>query len=169
MSEVGEDVEVLIHQRDPDLPLPRYALAGDAGADIPIAVDLTLAPGERALVPTGLSLALPPGWAAFVHPRSGLAARHGLTIVNAPGTVDAGYRGEIHVCLLNTDARASLTLAKGDLVAQLVFQRVGRARFVPVAGLPSSDRGTQGHGSTGGIAEWGATSPSHDNIEEKRQ
>ena len=100
---------------------------------------------------TGVAIALPDGYAAFVHPRSGLAARHGITLVNAPGTVDAGYRGEIKVCLLNTDQRAAVRIARGDRIAQLVVQPVSRARFVPVAELPASVRGSGGHGSTGGI------------------
>lgn len=108
----------------------------------------------RRLVRTGLALAVPEGWAAFVHPRSGLAARDGLTIVNAPGTVDAGYRGEVQVCLLNTDASRHVILRRGDLIAQLVFQRVGRASFAEVGTLPVSDRGSGGHGSTGGVSGW---------------
>ncbi|MDN4482124.1 dUTP diphosphatase [Demequina lignilytica] len=143
------DVEVLVAVTDPEVPLPRYSHPGDAGADITTREDVTLAPGERRTVPTGLRIALPQGYAAFVHPRSGLAARHGVTVVNAPGTVDAGYRGEIAVTLLNTDPAASVTLAKGDRIAQLVIQRVEAADFVPVADLPGSHRGEGGFGSTG--------------------
>jgi dUTP pyrophosphatase len=144
-------VDVLIAATD-CAPLPTYAHPGDAGADLVTTIDLTLAPGERATVPTGISIALPEGYAAFVHPRSGLAAKHGLTVVNAPGTVDAGYRGEIRVTLLNTDAGRALTLARGDRIAQLVIQRVERARFVSVEHLPDSSRGEGGFGSSGG---WG--------------
>lgn len=145
-------VDVRLMLLDDALPAPTYAHPGDAGADLVTRVDLTLAPGERASVPTGVAIALPEGYAAFVHPRSGLAARHGITVVNAPGTVDAGYRGEIRVTLLNTDATEPLTLRRGDRVAQLVVQRVERARFVLVRDvdeLAASARGTGGHGSTG--------------------
>lgn len=145
---------VLLQRIDPQLPAPAYARPGDAGADLAIDRDLELAPGERALVGTGVAIALPDGFAAFVHPRSGLAARQGLTIVNAPGTVDAGYRGEIKVCLLNTDLRETIRLERGDLIAQLVIQPVVRATFVEVDELPSSERGAGGHGSTGGVAGW---------------
>lgn len=150
----SERLRVGLQRLDAELPPPRYAHPGDAGADLAISEDCVLAPGQRKLVGTGMAIALPEGWAAFVHPRSGLAARSGLTIVNAPGTVDAGYRGEIRVCLLNTDREAPIVLARGDLIAQLVFQRVGHAEFVELAELPVSSRGTGGHGSTGGIAEW---------------
>ncbi|HMQ39372.1 MAG TPA: dUTP diphosphatase [Micropruina sp.] len=149
-----ENVQVLLQRLDDGVPVPRYAHPGDAGADLATAQDVTIEPGERVLVSTGIAIALPAGWVALVHPRSGLAARHGLTIVNAPGTVDAGYRGEIKVCLLNTDARTSVRLRRGDLIAQLVLQRVAQAAFVEVAELPSSDRGAGGHGSTGGIKGW---------------
>lgn len=151
---------VPVRRLDAGVPLPRYAHPGDAGADIAIAEDVTLAPGERALVGTGLALAVPQGWACFVHPRSGLAAREGLTIVNAPGTIDAGYRGEIRVCLLNTDTSRQVILRRGDLIAQLVFQPVGRAHFAETESLTDSARGEGGHGSTGGIANWSdATTP----------
>ncbi len=126
----------------------------DAGADLATTENVEIAPGERVLVGTGVALALPAGWVGLVHPRSGLAARHGLTIVNAPGTVDSGYRGEIKVCLLNTDPRHTIALRRGDLIAQLVVQRVAQARFVEVQRLPSSERGDAGHGSTGGIDAW---------------
>lgn len=143
------DVEILVSTTDPDVPLPRYAHPGDAGADLTTRRDVTLAPGQRETVPTGLRIALPAGYAAFVHPRSGLAARHGVTVVNAPGTVDAGYRGEVQVTLLNTDAHASVELKAGDRIAQLVIQRVEHATFVAVADLPGSHRGEGGFGSTG--------------------
>ena len=132
---------------------PAYAHPGDAGADLASSEDVTLAPGERRTVGTGVSIALPEGYAAFVHPRSGLAARHGITIVNAPGTVDAGYRGEIRVTLLNTDRREPVVLRRGDRIAQLVVQRVERVRFVAADELPGSIRGTGGFGSTGGLPQ----------------
>jgi dUTP pyrophosphatase len=144
-------VEVLIRRVDADVPLPAYAHPGDAGADLVTTVDVVLAPGERALVPTGVAIALPAGYAAFVHPRSGLAARLGLSIVNTPGTIDAGYRGEIKVLLVNHDPSAEVRLQRGDRVAQLVVQQVERARFVEVRRLPGSDRGDGGYGSTGGF------------------
>ncbi|MEU6428302.1 dUTP diphosphatase [Microbispora sp. NPDC046973] len=142
-------VEILIHRLDPDLPLPSYAHPGDAGADLYAAEDVELLPGERAVVRTGVAIALPDGYAAFVHPRSGLAARHGVTLVNAPGTIDAGYRGEIRVTMINTDAKEPVRLRRGDRIAQLVVQRVERATFYEVDRLPGSVRGTNGFGSTG--------------------
>ncbi|MGN6333681.1 MAG: dUTP diphosphatase [Motilibacteraceae bacterium] len=142
-------VDVLVRRLDPELPLPSYAHPGDAGADLVTAVDVELAPGERTLVPTGIALALPDGYAAFVHPRSGLAARHGISIVNAPGTVDAGYRGEVLVNLVNLDPRETVRLSRGDRIAQLVVQRVERVAFHEVDLLPGSARGEGGHGSTG--------------------
>jgi dUTP pyrophosphatase len=144
---------VAILRLDAGLPLPAYAHPGDAGADLMTAVDVTLDPGERALVPTGISIALPEGYVALVHPRSGLASRHGLSIVNTPGTVDAGYRGEIKVLLVNHDRTSAVTLHRGDRVAQLVFQRVERAIFTEVSALPESVRGAGGYGSTGGSRE----------------
>lgn len=144
------DLDVLLQRLDPDLPVPAYAHPGDAGADLVTRVDVTLEPGQRATVPTGIAIALPDGYAAFVHPRSGLAAKHGVTVVNAPGTVDAGYRGEIAVTLLNTDAGTPVVLHRGDRVAQLVIQRVERARFVEAERLPGSHRGEGGFGSSGG-------------------
>lgn len=129
--------------------LPVYAHPGDAGADLTAAEDVVLAPGERATVPTGLSIALPNGYVAFVVPRSGLAMKHGLTIVNSPGTVDAGYRGEIRVTLLNTDARESYAIAAGDRIAQLIVMELPKVRFVEVERLPGSERGEGGFGSTG--------------------
>lgn len=134
---------------DPDLPLPSYAHPGDAGADLHTTVDVVLAPGERALVPTGIALALPEGYVGLVHPRSGLAARHGVSIVNTPGTVDAGYRGEVKVLLVNLDPTEPVELRRGERVAQLVVQRVERAAFVEVDALPDSARGSGGYGSTG--------------------
>jgi dUTP pyrophosphatase len=142
-------VDVPVRRLDPDLPLPAYAHPGDAGADLVAAEDVVLAPGERRLVPTGIAIALPDGYVGLVHPRSGLAHRLGVTVLNAPGTVDAGYRGEIKVNLINLDPTTPLTLRRGDRVAQLVVQPVVRARFVPVAQLPDSARGEGGHGSTG--------------------
>ncbi|GII91989.1 dUTP diphosphatase [Sinosporangium siamense] len=142
-------VEVLIHRLDPDLPLPAYAHPGDAGADLFAVADVELLPGERAMVGTGVAIALPDGFAAFVHPRSGLAAKHGVTLVNAPGTVDAGYRGEIRVTLLNTDTKEAVRLQRGDRIAQLVIQRVERAAFYEADRLPGSARGDGGFGSTG--------------------
>ena len=144
-------VRVLISRLDPDLPMPGYAHPGDAGADLHARQDVFLAPGQRALVPTGVAIALPDGYAAFVHPRSGLAARHGITVLNAPGTVDAGYRGEILVNLLNTDAEEGFAIARGDRIAQLVVQQVSRAHFVEVRSLPGSQRGDNGHGASGGF------------------
>jgi dUTP pyrophosphatase len=145
-------VEVAMQLLDAGLPAPTYAHPGDAGADLVARVDVELPPGGRATVPTGVAIALPDGYAAFVHPRSGLAARCGVTTLNAPGTIDAGYRGEIHVILLNTDQHAAVSLRRGDRIAQLVVQRVEHAVFTPVHELPTSARGTGGHGSTGGFA-----------------
>ena len=142
-------VQVLITRLDPDLPLPRYAKGGDAGADIVSRIDISLAPGERALVPTGIAIALPDGYVALVHPRSGLAIKHGVTMVNAPGTVDAGYRGELQIILINHDKSESVSFKRGDRIAQLVIQKVERAEFVEVQDLPGSGRGSGGFGSTG--------------------
>nr|WP_221473776.1 dUTP diphosphatase [Planomonospora venezuelensis] len=139
----------MIHRLDAGLPLPSYAHPGDAGADLHAAEDVELPPGERAVVGTGVAIALPDGYAAFVHPRSGLAARHGVTMVNAPGTVDAGYRGEIRVTLINTDKKEAVRLRRGDRIAQLVIQKVERAVFHEVDRLPGSARGAGGFGSTG--------------------
>ncbi|MGW2090747.1 dUTP diphosphatase [Promicromonospora sukumoe] len=147
----GSTVDVLIRLLD-DVPVPSYAHPGDAGADLVTTVDVEIPPQGRVLVPTGVSIALPDGYAAFVHPRSGLATKHGLTIVNAPGTVDAGYRGEIKVTLLNTDATQPVKLLRGDRIAQLVIQKVERARFVTAEVLPGSHRGDGGFGSSGGFA-----------------
>jgi dUTP pyrophosphatase len=144
---------------DPDLPLPAYAHPGDAGADLVTAVDVTLQPGERALVPTGIAMAVPEGYVALVHPRSGLAARHGLSIVNTPGTIDAGYRGEVKVLLVNLDPAEPIELRRGDRVAQLVIQRVEQVAFTEVEVLPESVRGGGGYGSTGGF---GTADPARD-------
>lgn len=141
--------EVLLQRLDAELPVPSYAHPGDAGADLHTAEDVELLPGERKVVRTGVAIALPNGFAAFVHPRSGLAAKHGVTVVNAPGTIDAGYRGEIMVILLNTDSKDSVRLNRGDRIAQLVVQRVEKVVFAEVEQLPGSSRGTGGHGSTG--------------------
>jgi dUTP pyrophosphatase len=148
-------VAVLIQRLDPGLPVPGRAHPGDAGADLFAAADVELAPGQRAVVPTGVAIALPDGYAAFVHPRSGLASRYGVTIVNAPGTVDAGYRGEIRVTLLNTDADTPVRFQRGDRIAQLVVQRVEYPVFHEVERLPGSARGDGGFGSTGGHAAAG--------------
>ncbi|WP_370892171.1 dUTP diphosphatase [Janibacter sp. GXQ6167] len=145
----------------PGATAPRYAKSGDAGADLATVEEVTLAPGERALVPTGIALEIPPGWVGLVHPRSGLAARHGLTIVNAPGTIDSGYRGEILVNLVNLDPREPITLRPGDRIAQLVLQEVGQADFVEVDSLPASERGETGHGSSGGFGSSGTPPSTH--------
>ncbi|WP_290057589.1 dUTP diphosphatase [Amycolatopsis solani] len=149
-------VQVLLSRLDPDVPLPAYARPGDAGADLVTTSDIVLAPGERGVVGTGVAIALPPGYAGFVHPRSGLAARVGLSVVNTPGTIDAGYRGEIKVCLINHDPVHPVKLTRGDRIAQLVVQRVEHAEFVEVAELDTTERGAGGYGSTGGHATLGA-------------
>lgn len=147
--ESNRPVDVLITRLDPDVPLPAYAHPGDAGADLVTTEAVTLAPGERAMVGTGIAVALPDGYAAFVHPRSGLAHRLGVSLVNTPGTVDAGYRGEIKVVLVNHDLHEPAEFVRGDRIAQLVLQRVERARFHEVETLPGSARGADGYGSTG--------------------
>ena len=152
-------VEILVQRLDDGVPLPSYAHPGDAGADLATTVDVRLEPGERAMVPTGIAVALPEGYVALVHPRSGLAARFGLSIVNAPGTVDAGYRGEIKVMLVNLDPVTPVELRRGDRIAQLVVQQVEHAQFVPVDRLPESIRGDGGYGSTGGFL---TVVPDHD-------
>ena len=144
-------VDVLIQRLDAGIPLPQYAHPGDAGVDLHTTVDADLEPGERALLPTGIALALPDGYAAFVHPRSGLAVRYGVSLVNAPGTVDAGYRGEIKVSVVNLDPRTPVSFRRGDRIAQLVVQRVEHARFHEVRTLPGSARADAGFGSTGGM------------------
>jgi dUTP pyrophosphatase len=143
------NLQVLIKRLDPGVPLPKYSKGGDAGADIVTRIDLTLAPGERALAPTGIAIALPNGYVAFAHPRSGLAIKHGVSMVNTPGTIDAGFRGELQVILINLDPRESITFKRGDRVAQLVFQKVEHADFVEVEELPGSGRSDGGFGSTG--------------------
>ncbi len=155
-AEAVEVVPVALRRLDPDLPLPAYAQPGDAGADLLARHDVQLPPGGRATVATGVAVALPEGYAAFVHPRSGLAARHGVTTLNGPGTVDAGYRGEVLVTLVNTDRDEAFSVRRGDRIAQLVVQRVARATFAVVDELPGSPRGERGHGSTGG---WTAAAP----------
>ena len=141
--------KILIKRLDPTMPLPSYAKAGDAGADLATRIDFTINPGERMLVPTGISIALPNGYVALVHPRSGLAIKHGISMVNTPGTVDAGYRGELQVILINHDLTQPVSFKKGDRIAQLVIQKVERADFVEVSDLPGSDRAAGGFGSTG--------------------
>lgn len=145
MNQLKIDIKML----DEGIEPPAYAQPGDAGADLRSRVDLTLQPGERALVPTGVAIALPEGYVGLVHPRSGLAAKHGITIVNAPGTVDSGYRGEIMVCLLNTDNSQAFEIQRGDRIAQLVIQRFESATFNVVESLSQTERGTAGFGSTG--------------------
>jgi dUTP pyrophosphatase len=148
-------VDVLIRRLDADLPLPAYEHPGDAGMDLRTAQDAELEPGERAVLRTGIAIALPDGYAAFVHPRSGLAARCGVSLVNTPGTVDAGYRGEIKVIVVNLDPRERVVFQRGDRIAQLVVQRVEKVRFHEVAVLPGSARAGNGFGSTGGHAAVG--------------
>ncbi|MFM8752063.1 MAG: dUTP diphosphatase [Actinomycetota bacterium] len=142
-------MKVLITRLDPELPLPSYAKSGDAGADVYSRTSLIVAPGERALVPTGISIAIPNGYAAFAHPRSGLAIKYGVGMVNAPGTIDAGYRGELQIIIINHDLREDFVINRGDRIAQLVFQRVESAEFIEVEELPGSGRGADGFGSTG--------------------
>jgi dUTP pyrophosphatase len=146
-------VAISVRRLDPGLPLPSYAHPGDAGADLCAAADVTLQPGERSLVPTGVALAIPEGWVGLVHPRSGLAAKHGISIVNAPGTVDAGYRGEILVNLVNLDPRDAFTVRRGDRIAQLVVQQVARVEFLEVDSLEDTSRGDTGHGASGGFGD----------------
>ena len=142
-------LKVLVTRIDNSMPTPSYAKGGDAGADLSTAIDFTIAPGERKLIPTGISIALPDGYAAFVHPRSGLAIKFGVSMVNTPGTIDAGYRGELQVILINHDLTQSASFKKGDRIAQLVIQKVERAEFVEVTQLPGSQRASGGFGSTG--------------------
>jgi dUTP pyrophosphatase len=141
-------IRVLVRRLDPTIPLPTYAREGDAGLDLQAAEATTLEPGGRALLSTGLAVAIPAGYAGFVLPRSGLALRHGLTLLNAPGLIDAGYRGEIKVLLINHD-RAPVTVARGERIAQLVLQPVERTELFEVQELPPSERGDGGFGSTG--------------------
>lgn len=144
-------MQIPLQRLDPDLPLPSYAHKGDAGADLYARHGVTLAPGHRALIPTGIALALPEGYAGFIHPRSGLAMRHGITMVNTPGTIDAGYRGEIFVNLINLDPRSTFTIHRGDRVAQIVIQKVCAVTFTETASFTATERGKSGHGSTGGF------------------
>ena len=146
-------IPVAFRRLVPEARVPAYASEGDAGADLTAVTEVTLAPGERALVPTGIAVALPPGTVGLVHPRSGLAARHGITVVNAPGTVDSGYRGEILVNLVNLDPREPFTVRRGDRIAQLVVQQVARAAFVEVDSLEATPRGDTGHGASGGFGD----------------
>ena len=148
----GRDgVRVLLQRLDPHLAPPAYACDGDAGLDLRAATDVVLAPGHRALVPTGVAIALPPGYVGLVHPRSGLAARHGISIVNAPGTVDEGYRGEILVNLVNLDPAESFTVRRGDRIAQLVVQRYARAALAVGQRVDLDQLGAGGHGASGGF------------------
>ena len=143
-------VDVPIRRLDPDLPVPAYAHPGDAGADLIAREDAVLEPGGgRALIPTGVAIALPEGYAGFVQPRSGLALRHGVTCLNTPGLIDSGYRDELKVILVNTDASEPYKVTRGDRIAQLVIQAVERVTFTAVDELPESTRGTGGFGSTG--------------------
>jgi dUTP pyrophosphatase len=143
-------LEVSVTRLDPEVPLPAYAHPGDAGCDLVTTVDAEVKPGERMVLPTGIALALPEGYAAFVHPRSGLAANHGVGIVNSPGTIDAGYRGEVKVILVNHDPAEPVRLRRLDRIAQLVVQKVEQVRWNETTALPDSSRGEGGHGSTGG-------------------
>ena len=149
MDNPANPLDVLVQRLDAGLPLPSYAHPGDAGADLYSRVDVTIAPGQRVLVPTGLAIALPEGYAGFTHPRSGLAARHGITIVNSPGLVDSGYRGEVLVVLLNTDTTESFTVKAGTRIAQLVVLAIPELALVEVEALAESERGVRGYGSSG--------------------
>jgi dUTP pyrophosphatase len=155
----AEPVRVRVRLLDPEMSMPSYAHPGDAGADLAIAHDVEIPPGQRVLVGTGIAVEIPDGWVCLVHPRSGLAARYGLTMVNAPGTIDSGFRGEIKVNLLNTDTSATVRLRRGDAVGQLVFQRVGWATFELADELSETVRGERGHGSSGGVAGWTSVGP----------
>jgi dUTP pyrophosphatase len=153
-------LEVAVRRLDPEVPLPEYARVGDAGCDLVTTIDADVPPGERVVLPTGLAVALPDGYAAFVHPRSGLAVHHGVGLVNAPGTIDAGYRGEIKIILINHDPRETVHLRRFDRVAQLVVQRVERvvwreATDLTFERLSDTERGAGGHGSTGGFSAGG--------------
>lgn len=144
-----KSLQVLITRTDASVPLPKYAKPGDAGADLTTTIDFTLEPGERALIPTGIQIALPPGYVALIHPRSGLALKHGVSLLNSPGTIDAGYRGEISCIVINLDSQAPVSFKKGDRIAQLVIQSVEQAVFVEVSELPGTGRADGGFGSTG--------------------
>lgn len=142
-------IEVQIKLLDEDLPMPRYQHEGDAGLDLPSRVDYVLEPGERAMIPTGVAVAIPRGYAGFVLPRSGLASRHGIALVNSPGLVDSGYRGEMAIIMINTDKREAFHIKRGDRIAQLVIQKVVEAATIQVSDLDSTSRGAGGFGSTG--------------------
>ena len=144
-------VEVLVQRLDPGLPMPAREHPGDAGLDLRSRLDVRLEPGGRSLVPTGIAIALPSGFAAFVHPRSGMALRHGVTVMNAPGTIDAGYRGEISIILVNHDRFEAFDIARGDRIAQIIVSPVVTAAMVEASDLPGSHRGSGGFGSTGGF------------------
>ncbi|HEY2793355.1 MAG TPA: dUTP diphosphatase [Micromonosporaceae bacterium] len=150
---MSQPLSIAVRQLDPELPMPAYAHPGDAGADLYAAAEAEIAPGHRAVVPTGIAIELPEGYVGLVHPRSGLAARLGVTVLNAPGTIDAGYRGEIMVILVNHDPATIAKISRGDRIAQLVVQRVERAQFHRADSLTDSARGAGRHGSTGGHAE----------------
>ena len=141
--------DVQIKLLDEDLPMPRYQHEGDAGLDLPSRVDFVLEPGARAMIPTGIAVAIPPGYAGFVLPRSGLASRHGIALVNSPGLVDSGYRGEMSIVMINTDKRETFHIKRGDRIAQLVIQKVEEVKLVRVAELDNTSRGEGGFGSTG--------------------
>ena len=158
---MSEKLELLVRKTRDDAVVPRYAHTGDAGLDLAISEDLSLAPGQRAVVGTGIAVAIPGGYAGFVYPRSGLAAREGLSMVNSPGVIDSGYRGEIRICLLNTDTATTIHLAKGDFVAQMVIGPIGSPEVSVVSALPESDRGTGGYGSSGGVASWQGSGAGH--------
>ena len=142
-------VELKIQLLDERLPMPRYQHQGDAGLDLPSRIDLVIEPGERGMVPTGIAVAIPPGYAGFVLPRSGLASRHGIALVNSPGLVDSGYRGEIAIVMINTDKREAFHIKRGDRIAQLVIQRVEDVSIIRVNELDETSRGAGGFGSTG--------------------
>jgi dUTP pyrophosphatase len=142
-------IEILVKLLDKDLPMPRYQHEGDAGLDLPSRIDYVLEPGERAMIPTGITVAIPRGYAGFVLPRSGLASRHGIALVNSPGLVDSGYRGEMAIIMINTDKHEPFHIKRGDRIAQLVIQRVEEATTVLVEELDQSSRGAGGFGSTG--------------------
>jgi dUTP diphosphatase len=142
-------VRLQVRVLDPDLPLPRYASTGDAGLDLLAAEDASLEPGDRAAIPTGIAVSIPQGHAGFVHARSGRALKEGLALVNAPGLIDSGYRGEIKVIVVNLDPRSTIDIRRGDKIAQLVIQPVATVDPVLVDELPPSDRGKGGFGSTG--------------------
>jgi dUTP pyrophosphatase len=140
---------IQIDRLDKELPIPSYANYGDAGVDLYCSIDFKLDPGERKLIPTGVAMAIPYGYAGFIHPRSGLAHKFGISVVNAPGTIDAGYRGQIFVNLINLNPSTSVALERGTRIAQMVFQAIEEVEFVELGQLPDSYRGISGHGSTG--------------------